>query len=190
MKKKNKIIVFLGVDGSGKSTVIKSLIKNNKNFETIHLVPRLFLRKYNKAINPHNKKRRGKLFSFFKIIYWILSYYLFEIANINKNKTFFFDRHIYDVIIDPQRYRFSLSKKLTLKIISLIRKPDIIILMTGDPKKIYLRKKEVKLNDLSILNNKYINYIKQFENKIILNSLDNLKTNKKKILKILKNYDN
>ena len=186
MKKKNKIIVFLGVDGSGKSTIIKSLVKNNKNFETIHLVPRLFLNKYNKVIKPHNKKKRGKLFSFLKMIYWILSYYLFEIVNINKDKTFLFDRHIYDVIVDPLRYRFSLSKKLTLKIISLTRKPDIIILMTGDPKKIYLRKKEVKLNDLTILNNRYINFIKQFENKIILNSLGNLKTNEKKILNIFK----
>lgn len=183
-----KLIAFLGVDGSGKSTLIESLYKTNKNkFKKIHFIPDYFRKKVQVNTNPHHKFKRGKFFSFLKILYWLINFQIFKYLNYNSKKIFIFDRYIYDVLIDPLRYRFSLSNKLSKKlIIKFIIKPDLIILLTGNSNKIYSRKKELKLNDLIRLNNKYIKFIKQFDQKIVLNCLDKIDFNKNKVLNYLK----
>jgi len=182
-----KIIVFLGVDGAGKSTLIESIIKKNElKYEKVHFAPDYFRKKKNQIGNPHNKKYRGIIFSFLKISYWFINYQIFKIVNYNSKKIFFFDRYIYDIIIDPLRYRFSLSNKLTKLIIKFIIKPDLIILLTGNPNKIYSRKKELKLKNMVRLNNKYMKFIKEFDQKIILNCFDKIDFNKNKVLNYLK----
>ena len=46
MKKNSKIIVFLGVDGSGKSTLVNYIYKRNKSkYDKIHFVPDYFRKK-------------------------------------------------------------------------------------------------------------------------------------------------
>ena len=65
-------------------------------------------------------------------------------------------------------------------------KPDLIILLTGNPNKIYSRKKELKLKDMIRLNNKYMKFIKEFDQKIILNCFDKIDFNKNKVLNYLK----
>jgi len=41
-----KIIVFLGVDGAGKSTLIESIIKKNElKYEKVHFAPDYFRKK-------------------------------------------------------------------------------------------------------------------------------------------------
>jgi thymidylate kinase len=182
-----KIVVFLGVDGAGKSTLINSIVKKNRyKFKKIHFNPDYFKKKNKQIINPHLKKKRGKIFSCLKIMYWIINYQIFKIINYNSKKIFFFDRYIYDIIIDPLRYRFSLSNKLTKLIIKFIIKPDLIILLTGNPNKIYSRKKELKLKNMVRLNNKYMKFIKEFDQKIILNCFDKIDFNKNKVLNYLK----
>ncbi len=182
-----KIIVFLGVDGSGKSTLIDSIVKKNRlKFKKIHFNPDYFQKKNKQITNPHLKKKRGKIFSLLKIMYWVINYQIFKILNFNSKNIYIFDRYIYDIILDPLRYRFSLPNKLTKLFIKFIIKPDLIILLTGNPYKIYSRKKELKLNDMIRLNNKYIKFIKEFDQKIILNCLDTIDINKNKILNYLK----
>ena len=126
------------------------------------------------------------VFSFFKIIYWIINYQIFTILNYNSKKIYIFDRYVYDVMIDPLRYRFSLSKIVITKIIKFAIKPDLIVLLTGNPKKIYSRKKELTLKDTIKLNNKYIKFVKKFDVKIILNCLYDIDTNTNKILSYIK----
>ena len=65
-------------------------------------------------------------------------------------------------------------------------KPDLIILLTGNPNKIYSRKKELKLKNMVRLNNKYMKFIKEFDQKIILNCFDKIDFNKNKVLNYLK----
>lgn len=79
-----------------------------------------------------------------------------------------------------------MSNKLTKLIIKFIIKPDLIILLTGNPNKIYSRKKELKLKNMVRLNNKYMKFIKEFDQKIILNCFDKIDFNKNKVLNYLK----
>ena len=56
---KPRSIVFLGVDGSGKSTFFNYFYKKNKlNYDKIHFVPDFFINKINVTEkNPHLKKK-------------------------------------------------------------------------------------------------------------------------------------
>ena len=172
--KNYRIVVFLGVDGSGKSTLINSIFKKNRDkFKKIHFNPDYFRKKKEQIINPHLKKKRGRIFSLLKIIYWVINNQIFRILNYNSKKIYFFDRYIYDVIIDPLRYRFSLPNKLIKLIIKFINK-------------IYSRNKELKLSDMIRLNKKYIKFIRQFDQKIVLNCQDKIDLNKNKVLNNIK----
>ena len=66
--KKNITIVFLGPDGSGKTTMIKILQKKlnreKLNYKLIHLRPSFYKSKINIVKNPHNQVPRSKLLSF------------------------------------------------------------------------------------------------------------------------------
>ena len=89
-------------------------------------------------------------------------------------------------MINPLRYRFSLSKIVITKIIKFAIKPDLIVLLTGNPKKIYSRKKELTLKDTIKLNDKYIKFVKKFDVKIVLNCLNKIDSNRDKILNYIK----
>ena len=82
-KKKALIIAFMGVDGSGKTTIIKKLIKRfKKKFKAVkylHLRPYFFLTDKRTVIKkPHYKKENtSKILSFLKIILWLVIYRIF-----------------------------------------------------------------------------------------------------------------
>lgn len=182
-----KIIVFLGVDGSGKSTLIDTLTKNNeKKFRKIHFVPDYFRKKNKPNITPHKQLKRSEMFSYLIIIYWLINFYFFRLINFNSEKIFVFDRYIYDILIDPLRYRVKISKKIKKIILKFSIKPDIIFFLIGNPNKIYSRKKELKLKDTIKLNNDYLEFSKKFKNKLVLNCFHKVLFNKKKIINYLK----
>ena len=72
-QRKTLVIAFMGVDGSGKSTLIKELNKKlNKNYKKVknlHLRPYLFLTDRRTVIsNPHSQKTpKSKIISFYEI---------------------------------------------------------------------------------------------------------------------------
>ena len=70
------VIAFMGVDGSGKSTIIsnlKSLLDEKyDNIIINHLKPNLFgINRPIQSNNPHSQPLRSSLFSLLKIIYWM-----------------------------------------------------------------------------------------------------------------------
>ena len=163
MKKNSKIIVFLGVDGSGKSTLVNYIYKRNKSkYDKIHFVPDYFRKKKNVIENnPHFKKKRSKLFSILKLIYWIINIKFSELFQIFSNKNYIYDRNLSDVLIDPIRYRFNLSKNILSFFINSIKQPDLYVYVTGNLKKIYSRKKETKYITLIKLDKKYKEFLKK-----------------------------
>ena len=57
-------------------------------------------------------------------------------------KVYIFDRYAHDVLIDPIRYRFNLSKKLTKFILGFFPEPDLWIYLKPSIKTIKSRKIE------------------------------------------------
>ena len=62
------IIIFLGVDGSGKSTLINAISNGNKKkFHTIHFIPDFFRKNKKSITNPHGKKKEVKYILLLKL---------------------------------------------------------------------------------------------------------------------------
>tara|TARA_B100000925_G_C21997074_1_gene469444 strand:+ start:247 stop:813 length:567 start_codon:yes stop_codon:yes gene_type:complete len=182
---KKKIIAIIGPDGSGKSSIIikitKKLRKYKINYKQFHLKPSFFPTKNIVVKNPHDQIYRSEIFSLFKLIYWIILFRVYFLINFfDHKKIYIFDRYPDDILIDDIRYRFKLNKTITKNLLNLLPRPNLWINMTGKPKIIWERKKEINLITLTKLLKKYHNFLKDYNNHINV-------TNFKKIDKIYEN---
>jgi len=179
----------MGVDGSGKSTLIKRLNKklkrSYKKIKNLHLRPYFFLTDTSTVnINPHAKQMRSKFASLIKIFIWLFMYRIFFFINLNKkNQLIIFDRYAHDLLIDKIRYRFFLSKKLTQFILNLFPKPHLWIFLKAPISLIEKRKKELSNKELKRQMKEYINFSKKQKNMIVI---DTSKKIEKSILLIVR----
>jgi thymidylate kinase len=176
-------IAFLGTDGSGKSTIIDNItpplneaMHNSFYYEHMrpNLIPniaQLFGKKKEDIVttNPHNSKPSGKIGSIIRLFYYTFDYtvgYFLNVykMNVKKSSIWIFDRYYYDYLIDQKRARINLPKWIIKTISFFIPKPDLIICLGTNPKKIYERKPELDLveierqiNELKLLSNKLKN---------------------------------
>ena len=68
-----------------------------------------------------------------------------------------------------------LNKKITKKILKLFPTPDLWIIMSGNPLKIWNRKREIKYNVLEILLRRYVRFGVSTPNTIIFNKNSDFK---------------
>lgn len=183
-----KKIIICGVDGSGKSTVIYGLrdILKDKGLriKTTHL--RLKLNN-NKSVNisygrPDYKKPRSTLFTLVKLIYFSIEEGLAVIKNRNLD-FIIYDRYITDIFIDPSRYRIRLNKLISFAIKKLFSKPEIIIYLYGDFKKISIRKNELSVDEMKKFHKKYIIFFSD-KSPLIINTTENSISKTLKLIKL------
>lgn len=192
-------IGIIGVDGSGKSTIINQLVDklspkyDESAFKKI-LLYHLFNPKNNKSknITPYNKQPYGIFLSFIKIIYlyirFIHMYYFSILPNKIKGQLIIVDRNHYDVMIDPIRYRVGRFNVFLQFIFKFIPKPDFTIFLNVKPDLLFKRKKELKINQIKSLVKKYNSYTNKMHNIKKINNNINYDFSINKILDlILKN---
>lgn len=190
---KNYIIIsFLGTDGSGKTTLIKKLIKKLKSkkylIKSHHLKPSLVKNKRSKIVKfPHKQTPRSNILSFFKIIQWLLIYRFYFFGKFFYPKqVHLFDRYADDLLIDPIRYRFKLNINLSKFLLSFFPRPDLWIILSGDPKEIWRRKKEIDFKVLKKLTLEYIKFSKDKKNILFFRKNKDFKIIEKKIINLIK----
>jgi len=184
MKKKNTLVIsFMGVDGSGKTTLSKKLKNTLKQSKYLHLKPYILFQDRRRVVKkPHNQKKSKSFVSFLRLLSWIISYKVFFYRN--KNFFFFiFDRYAHDILIDPLRYKHDLSKNLTNFLLNFFPKPDLWVFLNPSFKTIKSRKHELSDDDLRHQITLYSNFFKKEKNVLIINTIVQSKISLTKIKK-------
>lgn len=174
-------IGFTGPDGSGKTTVIDTLLSRiapvfRKAHKYYHFRPTLFGnlgevahsagvkkevdRNYS---NPHRGKKTGKASSFLRLCYYSIDYiigYFVKVKSVTRiTRLVIFDRYYTDIICDSRRSRIYLSPKFLYWWGKLfIPTLDYNILLTASSETILARKRELDEEGIKTINTK-IDYL-------------------------------
>lgn len=198
MFKKRYMIVLVGPDGSGKTTLIERIKQDSKNnfrslperFEVFHHRPHIFpnisqifkknlneQESYDLNFNPHSAKQSNYFISFFKLQYYVFDYicgYIIKIMPLQrKNKFIIFDRYYYDFIVDQKRSALYVPKNIAIAIFKIfIPKPNKIFFIEVDPQEAYDRKQELPTQMIASLNGQYKTLSRQLENFVVIPNED------------------
>lgn len=156
-------ICFLGPDGSGKSSIISTLLSKQLPFrrhDYFHLTP---LKPSNSLVEKPNIPSRNNeypfIISFIKLIYYFFMYNISWLINIYPKKIqsslVIFDRYYDDLLIDPARFRYKGSVKIIQFVKRIIPSPDIYFILTASPDIIFKRKQELSKKEILYQVNKY-----------------------------------
>ena len=165
------VMVVEGTDGSGKSFVIDRITPwlNECFHNTViynHLRPNAIpaigvltgkrSAQENGEVNsnPHGKSQSGLLGSLLRWGYYQIDYTLGYLLKVwpqihTKSKLFIFDRYYYDYYFDQKRSRINLPQWILRLGECMLPKPDVVLCLGGDPEKIYARKPETSLTEVS-----------------------------------------
>jgi thymidylate kinase len=153
------MVVILGPDGSGKSTVINQLetilAGTFQKISVSHLRPPAFggIQKGKQAPkDPHTQKPYSPLLSTAKVLYLFMLYQISYWSNLLAIKSsqhlLLIDRYWIDLFVDPLRFRVSHNGWVIQLLTHLVPMPDIIFLLDAPSEVIYTRKQELSLEEL------------------------------------------
>ncbi|KKK82883.1 hypothetical protein LCGC14_2798930, partial [marine sediment metagenome] len=168
------MVVFLGTDGSGKSSVIHRLSRElSDEFQGshyVHLRPGLGRSTRNEGqpvTDPHANTPRSYLGSVVKAFYLLFDYtvgYFIKIRPLRRSSLVLFDRYYHDMLVDPRRYRYGGPSWLARWVGTVIPKPDIFILLDAPAEVLYARKKEVAFEEVVRQRDAYLNLVRSLSN--------------------------
>ena len=159
MRPEGLVVVVLGPDGSGKSSVIDSLKADMAHVFTrtqrLHFRPKTFSRtraEVSEISNPHSRPARGLWTSLVKLAYYasdnILGY-LFRIRPVLTRAGFVaFDRYYHDLLVDPRRYRYGGPRWAVQWLGNVVPRPHLFLLLDAPVAVIQARRQEVSTEEM------------------------------------------
>jgi thymidylate kinase len=149
-------IVFLGPDGSGKSSVIEACMREMaqafRRIEYRHLKPGPQRGHSAKPVtDPHAQSRRGLLSSTAKILHFWTTYLvgclLWLYPRYLRSTLLVFDRYYHDLLADPARYRYGGSLRFARLLGRLLPQPDLVFILDAPAEVLQSRKQEVSFDE-------------------------------------------
>ena len=167
---RGRFLIFLGTDGSGKSTLVAELLKHiGPRFrgglvEANHLRPGILPQisalfhggrpayTIEDMADPHRARPSGMLGSALRATYYWLDYLIGYPVRIlpkrSRNSLIVFDRWFYDYLVDPMRFRVSRDSPLPGFLHRFLAKPDCVLICTAPPETILSRKQELSSDEV------------------------------------------
>jgi len=196
------LIVFLGADGSGKTTVnskLTDILENKYKKKVIYKYWRpeilkapgvaIGLREEIKTgVNPdpYGHKKENPIKSFIRLSYYLVDYFIGGIKiSIDKNSIYIFDRYYCDILVDKFRYNFSLPDYIIKLGTIFVKKPDYIFFLDVSVKTLLERKQEIPKEDLIKNVERYRKLVKEKKNAFIINNEEEIDKVIEKIMKII-----
>ena len=182
------VIVILGVDGAGKSTLIKSIMNSfsdsNISIKHFHFMPKVYNAQSESQVKAEiQRSSYATWLQHLKVVYLVIKFLVLERLNLGTD-TVVYDRHILDILIDSSRYRLEYRVvRHYRRIIEWLARYDRLIVVVGDTKEIYTRNRENSYELLVDLMGKYVIVANRY-NAYIYDGTKNLETE----LKLALNY--
>ncbi|SRR6266550_2624375 len=146
--KRPAIVVVLGADGAGKSTLIRAVVQqltdSGRSVGLIHFRP--WARPSSPVSNPYTKQPHLLLVGIVKMVWWLTQYNAWALSTALRRDTpdlVLFDRSILDVMFDPRRYRLTEAFRRFDVMPFLVVKPRIVFLLNAPAAELQRRKAEV-----------------------------------------------
>lgn len=150
------IVVFLGPDGAGKSTILDGL-KGGLTQAHLPWVAKYFapgfLPRYRQCTSggvttaPHAGRQYPALVVLAKVLLMLFEFTM-GIAQLRKGSDIvLFDRFIHDLLVDPVRYRMGRVRWWMRALLWLAPRPDLLIVVTAPARVIHTRKQEVPFEE-------------------------------------------
>lgn len=149
---RGKIVVFLGPDGAGKSTVLDLVLAHldvrGDEFTYRYFAPG-FLKRYRPkgggsvTTNPHEGRQYGPALIFAKLSLMLFEFHMGLPRLRDKYRLVLFDRYIHDILVDPRRYRMEILRGWMRWMLRAAPKPDLLVIISAPPHIIQARKQEV-----------------------------------------------
>lgn len=167
-----RLIAIEAPDGTGKSTFVDNLTKrlaffynsDENRFAVHHFRPNILpnmgaagemmhvAKQDTDFTNPHRAKPSGFVMSMIRMTYYWLDYIIGVPILLRKEvhyeKYSFYDRYIYDFLVDPYRTRVKLPYWIRSSFTKIVKQPQIIFVLNAAPDIIYDRKQELTLEEI------------------------------------------
>ena len=153
---RGRVVVFLGPDGAGKSTVLNlvkdRLTESGADFHSYYFAPGFLARyrpKGDNAVttNPHDGRQYGAGLIVAKIALMLFEFRMGVRKVRKKHDIVLFDRFIHDLLVDPKRYRMERLRWWMRAMLGLAPKPDLLIVISAPAEVIHGRKQEVPFEE-------------------------------------------
>ena len=174
-------IVFLGPDGSGKSSVISAvseqLAQAFRRVEYRHLCPRRRPAPadgVDTVSDPHAEPNRGLLGSFAKLLHFWSGYVIGSIFWLYpchvRSTLVVFDRFYHDLLADPARYRYGAPLTPVRKLGRLLPQPDMVFILDAPAEVLQLRKQEVSPAESARQRDAYLMLAQEFRHASVIDT--------------------
>jgi thymidylate kinase len=159
------MVVFLGPDGSGKSSVIdrveRDLAPAFRRTAQYRLRPSRRKSGGKPVTDPHARPLRGAASSSAKLAFWLLDYTLGyavrTFPQLVRSTFILFDRYYQDLLVDPRRYRYGGPRSLARLMDRIIPRPHLFVVLDAPPEILYARKQEIPFEETVRQREGYLN---------------------------------
>ena len=183
MRNKVQIITFSGVDGAGKTTILREFTEllETKYLRSVvelrhrpSILPILSAIKHGKKeaekktmeVLPRSGKNKSKLSSYIRFFYYLMDYvfgqWVVYFKYTRKGIIVIYDRYYFDFINDARRTNINLDSRFLKFFYHFVFKPEINIFLYASPEIILSRKQEMDVGSIINLTDKYQKLFKTF----------------------------